>query len=812
MRGLEIALQIPDLWQQEAVRALLAGGDVVVDAPTGAGKTWVFELFAKGRKAGGGQLVYTVPTRALANDKYREWRAAGWEVGIATGDLAERLDAPVLVATLEAQRERLLSGDGPALLVVDEYQMIGDPQRGLGYEVAVALAPAGTQLLMLSGSVENPEEVVAWLCRIGRGAKLVRAGERPVPLEEMPVEELPRLPDKVGAFWPRVVAGACLADLSPLLLFAPRREVAENLARKIAAALPADDPIELPGELAARAGKPLCKLLRSRVAFHHSGLPYGVRAAVVEPLAKSGQLRVVVATTGLAAGINFSVRSVAITETVYREGAFLRELRADELLQMFGRAGRRGLDEVGYAIAARKTARLLDAAPLRLRRVNPVDWPTLLRVMGRASDRGDDPFAAAAEVCGRLFSRQQPSLGLEPGTRREFAEAGAELPRHFRGPRREEMWTPDGAWEPLPAGGESDHPLAEAWVHCDDRWTRALDCPGYVRGLGRGRLCRIGDQLGLEVKVGRLTKPRADGEPRQVLPFGWVKKAAGLGSGGRFSRREFEALVVPELAGHFEVGRFHRLVRRRGMLAAQMDLSGEVVRGFADSAGRVLVAPPRRSVAVEVDTRCEAGEVEVDPPAGSAAHSWRVLGLVDAGGHPTSRGRIASLFQGGEGLIVAAALEDESYPVTELAWHLANVRGGHRFREAEGGGSARLASAAREVYGMVDHPGYLELGLPPGYGEGAAEVLMETLTGSGVEVAGLGTGDIERARLEWLSLLRHITNAPEVALGRWGELAAEAAALLSRFGDDAGRVLWDVPVVSTGGRRGRTLRRSDFGR
>src|SRR5437773_9687814 len=132
--GLEINLVIPDLWQQEAVRALRAGKDVVVQAPTGSGKTYIFELLYPSLK---GQAIFTVPTRALANDKLAEWRARGWDVGIATGDLAENLNAPILVATLETQKRRLIEGDGPALLVVDEYQMLGDPDRGLNYELAI---------------------------------------------------------------------------------------------------------------------------------------------------------------------------------------------------------------------------------------------------------------------------------------------------------------------------------------------------------------------------------------------------------------------------------------------------------------------------------------------------------------------------------------------------------------------------------------------------------------------------------------------------------------------------------------------------
>src|SRR5512142_1329826 len=153
---------IPDVWQQHAITALRAGKDVVVHAPTGAGKTLIFEAWSNQGK-NRGQAIYTVPTRALANDKLADWRARGWDVGIATGDLAENLGAPVLVATLETQKNRLIQGDGPALLVVDEYQMLSDIDRGLNYELAMALAPPETQLLLLSGSVANPQDVVKWL-------------------------------------------------------------------------------------------------------------------------------------------------------------------------------------------------------------------------------------------------------------------------------------------------------------------------------------------------------------------------------------------------------------------------------------------------------------------------------------------------------------------------------------------------------------------------------------------------------------------------------------------------------------------------
>src|ERR1051326_5327798 len=236
---------VPDLWQQQGVAALREGKDVVVQAPTGAGKTLIFELWSNQGK-NRGQAIYTVPTRALANDKLAEWRARGWDVGIATGDLAENLNAPILVATLETQKNRLIQGDGPALLVVDEYQMLSDLDRGLNYELAMALAPPQTQLLLLSGSVANPQDVVKWLIRLGRKAILVRTDLRPVPLEEIHANNLNyHIPSEIRGYWPRFVAKALAEDLGPILIFAPRRQAAETLAAELTRHLPTPNPLTL---------------------------------------------------------------------------------------------------------------------------------------------------------------------------------------------------------------------------------------------------------------------------------------------------------------------------------------------------------------------------------------------------------------------------------------------------------------------------------------------------------------------------------------------------------------------------------------
>ena len=450
--GLEINLVVPDLWQQEAVHALRNGKDVIVQAPTGSGKTFIFELLYPSLK---GQAIFTVPTRALANDKLAEWRVRGWDVGIATGDLALNLGAKVLVATLETQRARFLRRDGPKLLVVDEYQMIADPVRGVHYELALALAPPETQLLLLSGSVQNPQDVVAWFQRIGRDPALISHNERPVPLEEIDLRVLPESQFvQTKSFWPRMIGKALRADLAPVLVFAPRRNASEEMAQAIASVLSLRDPLSLSPEQEALAGKRLSKLLRSRVAYHHSGLSYAVRAGLIEPLAKAGQLNVVVATMGLAAGINFSMRSVLITDTRYMAGNFERHVQPDELLQMFGRAGRRGLDEIGYVLMLPDIPRLGDARARQLIRATQVDWPSLISVMRGAADRGEQPFAAAVELSRSLYSTQQVPIGSEHSFSTGEKPCGlwvdAERARFVRRPIME-MLNSANEWEAKPA-------------------------------------------------------------------------------------------------------------------------------------------------------------------------------------------------------------------------------------------------------------------------------------------------------------------------------------------------------------------------
>ncbi|MDQ6656008.1 MAG: DEAD/DEAH box helicase, partial [Verrucomicrobiota bacterium] len=166
------------------------------------------------------------------------------------------------------------------------------------------------------------------------------------------------------------------------------------------------------------------------------------------------------------------------------------------------------------------------------------------------------------------------------------------------------------------------------------------------------------------------------------------------------------------------------------------------------------------------------------PIVASPAFAWRRLGLVEADGTPTRRGIVFAFFQAGEGLAIAAALDDEKYPIDDLIFDLANIRGGPRFAGEDAVMGGRLGILCQRVYDRADHPGYLEMGTPVHYGSGASEVIRELVANPGsryrLTTDSLRSGDIERALMEWRSLLRHIVHAPDLEWERWRSLQAAA--------------------------------------
>jgi superfamily II DNA/RNA helicase len=803
---------VPDLWQQQAVAALRDGSDVVVQAPTGAGKTLIFELWSNQGK-NRGQAIYTVPTRALANDKLAEWRARGWDVGIATGDLAENLNAPILVATLETQKNRLIQGDGPALLVVDEYQMLSDLDRGLNYELAMALAPVQTQLLLLSGSVANPQDVVKWLTRLGRKATLIRHDQRPVPLEEIHANNLNyHIPSEIRGYWARFVAKALAEDLGPILIFAPRRQAAEMLAADLSRQLPVPNPLQLSTEQKLIVGEHLARLLKTRVAYHHSGLSYGARAGVIEPLAKAGQLRVVVATMGLAAGINFSLRSVALAAESYRRDQVEKLLNPAEILQMFGRAGRRGLDETGFVLISANELRLLDARPCHLSRSGAVDWAALLNLMAVAAEHGRDPFTDAVQVQERLFTMKPIFLGVEESLRHPDVPCGlrtdAERARHVR-KRVREMVNSRGEWElmrepvaramrEIVAPADAGNVLRDAYSvnskesvdtqHATRNTTPAfisvLSVPAALEKVGNGELCVLSETEGTKT-YGRTSTVADRIANERVVLAKWVRRLTNW-NGRQAPLAVWKEKIVPLLEQKLAhqktpvvkfVDEAHRIV-------AQVSIADLTIRVPVDSHGVAIWKPIEREVLPADCAKCSLVPVcRQLPTSTGVALLWRRLGLVDAGGVPTVRGRVVSFFSQGDGLAIAAALEDETYPLDELIYDLANLDAGFRFCGDDNRWGGRLAMVCHEKFGLQTIAGYLENGVPPKYGSGAEQVVAsvhKNPLNKNAWVSDLvGAGDIDRVIIEWRSLLRQIAHAPDLEWARWRALQAMAKGILN---------------------------------
>jgi hypothetical protein len=570
-----------------------------------------------------------------------------------------------------------------------------------------------------------------------------------------------------------MIGKALHAGLAPILVFAPRRNATEEMAQAIASALPSRAPLPLSPEQEALAGKRLSKLLRSRVAYHHSGLSYAVRAGLIEPLAKAGQLNVVVATMGLAAGINFSMRSVLITGTRYLAGNFERHVQPDELLQMFGRAGRRGLDETGYVLMLPELPRLGDARARQLKRATQVDWPSLISVMRGAAERGEQPFAAAVELSRSLYSIQQVPIGSEHSLSTGAKPCGlwvdAERARFVRR-HIVEILNSAGEWEPKPKAGNVS--LGQLFVRENDVWVRALAVPRMLDGRGFGNLCKLRDQgiYGREIPLAMTVSEDA------IAPVKWLRKKLEQKSLTKALFDEVVPPLLPEITG----GQIAEIVTRGNTISARIHFGDVEIAAVIDSHGVALLDPPERE-AIPIACR-QCSELEHDLTVAitnSPAYAWRQLGLVLEDGTPTRRGILFSFFHAGEGLAIAAGLEDENYPIDDLVFDLANIRAGPRFAGEDAPLGGRLGILCQKVYGRADHPGYLEMGVPVQYGSGASEVIRELVSDPSARYRftneSLRHGDIERALMEWRSLLRHIVGAPALEWDRWRSLQKAAA-------------------------------------
>jgi ATP-dependent RNA helicase HelY len=398
-----------DDFQRRALDALDAGRSVLVAAPTGSGKTIVAEYAIARALARGGKSFYTTPLKALSNQKFGDLvRIHGRDlVGLLTGDNSVNGDAPLVVMTTEVLRNMIYAAspalDGLDSVVLDEVHYLQDRHRGAVWEEVIVHLPPEIDLVCLSATVSNAEEFAAWIETVRGATTHVIEEHRPVELRhrylvgERDVDALHLLPTFVGRGDdlapnpeaarldrrvgrgpnPRpsrrlrtpgrseVVELLAAEDLLPAIVFVFSRKgcdqsVEQCMVTGLRLTTP-DERVEIrriaeahvrglsDSDLAVLGYDRWLAGLESGLAAHHAGLVPPMKEAVEEAFA-AGLAKVVFATETLALGINMPARSVVIEKLSKFTGEHHELLTPGEYTQLTGRAGRRGIDAVGYAV------------------------------------------------------------------------------------------------------------------------------------------------------------------------------------------------------------------------------------------------------------------------------------------------------------------------------------------------------------------------------------------------------------------------------------------------------------------------------
>ena len=374
--------------QAEAIRqGVLDKKNVVMAVPTAAGKTLIAELcMLKSILQNDGRALYIVPLKALASEKYHDFKKKyeplGIKIGIATGDLdspSKYLDRyQILIATAEKVDSILRSKAGwlinsLSVIVLDEIHFIDDEARGPTLEILTArikqLKP-DIQILALSATISNAQEITGWL-----GARLALSHWRPIPLKEGVYynEKIMFNNDSI-----RIVKEDVDEDLSKLtmdtlrgdgqvLVFVNSRRSAQASARELCPCVITvlnDEEKKILNDLsqeisedhsATKVCKKLAEIVKCGCAFHHAGLTPKQRH-LIEDHFKRNIIKVICSTPTLAAGVNLPARRAIIRDCKrYASGLGSVYISTAEYKQCAGRAGRPQYDDYGEAVLMAKS-------------------------------------------------------------------------------------------------------------------------------------------------------------------------------------------------------------------------------------------------------------------------------------------------------------------------------------------------------------------------------------------------------------------------------------------------------------------------
>jgi superfamily II RNA helicase len=338
--------------QEAAILELFDDKNVILNTPTGSGKSLVatalhFQSLAQGRRS-----VYTCPIKALVNEKWLALcREFGPEnVGLSTGDATVNRDAPILCCTAEILANiALREGAGARVqdVVMDEFHYYADRERGVAWQVPLLTLPQ-TRFLLMSATLGETAFFAEELTRLnGRETVTVASKDRPVPLEfsyaETPLAQtLEAL--VTGGKGPVYVVHFTQADAAQ----SAQDFMSTNVCTREEKAVIAQ---ALEGfKFTSPYGPEIKKWLRHGIGLHHAGLLPKYRV-LVEQLAQRGLLKVICGTDTLGVGINVPIRTVLFTQLCKFGGQKTGILSARDFHQISGRAGRKGFDNVGWVVA-----------------------------------------------------------------------------------------------------------------------------------------------------------------------------------------------------------------------------------------------------------------------------------------------------------------------------------------------------------------------------------------------------------------------------------------------------------------------------